>query len=200
MREHILDAAQEVFTTEGAHALSMRRLAEKIDYSPAAIYKYFGSKDDLIAEIREQFFTALSERLDAIAPGEEAFSLDKMRACIRAYIETGVAYPNHYRIGFLDGDAEEHEPDAPDTMSAQTAFRLQHMIAQGMASGALRKADPALVANSVWAAMHGLTHLRVEMRGFPCSMPGTEHLNDNEVLDAHVELILRGVMARPDEA
>ena len=43
----ILDAARELFVAEGYHNVSIRKIAEKIEYSPAAIYGYFPSKDDI---------------------------------------------------------------------------------------------------------------------------------------------------------
>ena len=43
VRGAILDAAEKVFAEEGETGLSIRRIADEIDYSPAAIYKYFSS-------------------------------------------------------------------------------------------------------------------------------------------------------------
>ena len=56
VRGAILEAAERVFAVEGEAGLSIRRIADEIDYSPAAIYKYFGSKDELIDELKEAFF------------------------------------------------------------------------------------------------------------------------------------------------
>ena len=58
MRGAILEAAERVFSVEGEAGLSIRRLAEEIDYSPSAIYKYFGSKDELVDELKEQLADA----------------------------------------------------------------------------------------------------------------------------------------------
>jgi AcrR family transcriptional regulator len=58
VRDAIIGAAEEIFAEEGEAGLSMRRIAERIDYSPAALYKYFDSKEALFQEIREGFFRA----------------------------------------------------------------------------------------------------------------------------------------------
>ena len=47
VRRSILDAARELFVSEGYRNVSIRKIAEKIEYSPAALYGYFPSKDDI---------------------------------------------------------------------------------------------------------------------------------------------------------
>jgi AcrR family transcriptional regulator len=55
VRESILHAARELFVTEGYRTVSMRKIAERIEYSPAAIYGYFGSKDEIFYARRRGF-------------------------------------------------------------------------------------------------------------------------------------------------
>jgi AcrR family transcriptional regulator len=47
IRQAILDAARELFIAEGYQNVSMRKIADRIEYSPAAIYSYFPAKDDI---------------------------------------------------------------------------------------------------------------------------------------------------------
>ena len=58
----ILDAARELFVAEGYHSVSIRKIAEKIEYSPAAIYSYFPSKDDIFYALAEEGFRMLLDR------------------------------------------------------------------------------------------------------------------------------------------
>src|SRR3954464_6495000 len=74
----ILDAARELFTAEGYHNVSIRKIAERIEYSPAAIYSYFPSKDDIFFALAEEGFHLLggphtaehAAELQALAPFE----------------------------------------------------------------------------------------------------------------------------------
>src|ERR1700747_2863441 len=59
VRRAILDAARDLFVTEGYHNVSIRKIAERIEYSPAAIYSYFSSKDDLFFALAEEGFRLL---------------------------------------------------------------------------------------------------------------------------------------------
>ena len=63
VRESILDAARELFTTEGYRNVSIRKIADRIEYSPAAIYSYFASKDDIYFALAEEGFRLLHERV-----------------------------------------------------------------------------------------------------------------------------------------
>ena len=56
VRDAILHAARELFVTEGYRPVSMRRIAERIEYSPAAIYGYFTSKDEIFFALAEEGF------------------------------------------------------------------------------------------------------------------------------------------------
>ena len=47
VRRSILEAARDLFVSEGYQNVSLRKIADRIEYSPAAIYGYFPSKDDL---------------------------------------------------------------------------------------------------------------------------------------------------------
>jgi AcrR family transcriptional regulator len=194
VRDAIIDAAEVIFTAEGEEGISMRRLAESIDYSPAAIYKYFSSKDDLFEAIRDTFFERLMERISsALEEGGETPSL--CARCMRAYIETGMEEPNHYMMAFSTGKKiTPHIHDEQD-VAFQAEHSLVGMIEAGMAEGVFRKIDPKVASKSVWASLHGLTMLMVSMEGFPSGMHGSEHVTADAVIDFHTEMILRGLKA-----
>src|SRR5437868_7223920 len=62
----ILDAARELFVSEGYQNVSMRKIAERIEYSPAAIYSYFESKDDIFFALAEEGFRLLGDPDDPV--------------------------------------------------------------------------------------------------------------------------------------
>src|SRR5215471_903047 len=61
VRRAILDAARDLFVAEGYQNVSIRKIAERIEYSPAAIYSYFRSKDDIFFALAEEGFRILSD-------------------------------------------------------------------------------------------------------------------------------------------
>src|SRR3954468_17808265 len=61
VRRSILDAARELFVAEGFQNVSIRKIAERIEYSPAALYGYFASKDDIFFALAEEGFRLLGD-------------------------------------------------------------------------------------------------------------------------------------------
>lgn len=204
VRDAIIHAAETIFTEEGEAGLSMRRIAERIDYSPAALYKYFDSKEALFREIRESFFERLHDRMKAVS---EVVDDGPMlgTACIRAYVETGLEQPGHYKLAFSSFPDLDDHPE--ETHAYAAAEFLNQMITQSMERGWFRPLDLKLAAKSVWAATHGLTQLAVAIPHFPCALPvfSDEDRTPPELTDEfvraeldrlirfHAEMILRGL-------
>jgi AcrR family transcriptional regulator len=98
----ILDAARELFVTHGYQEVSIRKIAERIEYSPAAIYSYFPSKDDIFFALAEEGFRLLfsygaSPR--ATVPGDP---MDAIRAMFWRYYEFSKEHPEYFALMFLD--------------------------------------------------------------------------------------------------
>jgi AcrR family transcriptional regulator len=192
VRDAIIDAAETIFAVDGEAGISMRRLAEAIDYSPAAIYKYFDSKEALFAEMRELFFERLIRRMDEAA--EEAGEVHMLcERCGRAYIETALEEPKHYLMAFSNWDKD----DSPDESSYAFAAekKLKDMVEAGITNGSFRQMDPAVASKCVWASVHGLAILLASMDDFPHGMPGSEHVTRDQVIDFQTNMIIRGLAA-----
>src|ERR1700720_2414381 len=100
-RDKILDAARELFVSEGYENVSMRRVAEKIEYSPTTIYLYFEDKASLLYAICEETFARLAKRMEAITR-ETDEPIAGLRAGCRAYVDFGLKNPNHYKVTFIN--------------------------------------------------------------------------------------------------
>lgn len=193
VRDAIIEAAEDVFAVEGEAGLSMRRLADRIDYSPAAIYKYFASKDELLAEIREQFFERLIARL-ADAKKDQASDADRFRAGLRAYIQTGLENPNHYRMAFSNLNGP---PPAEGTRCYEAATSFTAGVEALVANGTFRPVDAQLASKCLWASMHGLTNLMCSIPEFPQGMDAASAcISRDGLIDCHVELLYRGLAAQ----
>ncbi len=101
VRRLILDAARELFVKEGFDNVSIRKIAERIEYSPAAIYGYFPSKDDIFFSLAEDGFRLLygnrrEEALDALAP------LERIRAVFWRLYEFSCEHPQSFALMFVD--------------------------------------------------------------------------------------------------
>ena len=92
----ILDAARELFVTDGYQHVSIRKIAERIEYSPAAIYGYFPSKDDIFFALAEEGFRLLFN--SASAPADAgADPVDDLRADVLAVLRIQQEPPGVFR-------------------------------------------------------------------------------------------------------
>jgi AcrR family transcriptional regulator len=168
LRQEILDAARQLFLKNGFENVSMRQIAEKIEYSPTTIYLYFRDKAELFQSICEETFARLEGELAAIVKGDS----DPV-ACLRkgaqAYIRFGLKYPHHYQLVFLTSHPQKGDTGFPYTGRAgDRAFRyLLEVISQGIEKGKFRKSDPMVLSQTAWTALHGVTSLLITMTEFP---------------------------------
>jgi AcrR family transcriptional regulator len=99
----ILDAARDLFTTEGYRNVSIRKIAERIEYSPAAIYSYFPSKDDIFFALAEEGFRLLGDpatcsqgQLQSLGPRE------RIRAIFWRLYQFSREHPQYFELMFVD--------------------------------------------------------------------------------------------------
>jgi AcrR family transcriptional regulator len=193
LRQEILSAALDVLANEGYHQLSMRKLAEKIEYSPTTIYLHFKDKAELFECVCEQTFAQLSDTFRSIVEAA-ADPLDAFQQNCRAYIEFGLQHPDQYTVAFLLDSGQRLAPAEvlqrfPKAMEA--FFQLRAGVSQCMLKGEFTEADPELVSQVVWAALHGITALLIVKPSFPWC-------DKDALIDLMIQTLVRSM--RPDHA
>ena len=190
LRQEILKAALDVFANEGYQNLSMRRLAEKIEYSPTTIYLHFKDKAELFECICEQTFAQLCDIFfKIVASSTDPF--EALRECCRAYVEFGLKHPDQYTVAFLLDSGQRLAPAEvlqkfPKAM--QAFYQLRSGVANCMAKTTLAHGDPELVSQVIWAGLHGLTALLIVKPSFPWC--------DKEALiDSMTDILVRNMQA-----
>lgn len=166
VREQILDAARTLFAREGYEAVTMRKIAEAIEYSPTAIYLYFKDKEELLRELCSQDFRKLAQHFQTIAGIEDP--VEKLRQTGLAYVDFGLTHPNHYRLMFMTPEPVEptEEVLAGKGNPDQDAYAFLKMIVSDcIAQGRFREdlTDPDTVSQILWAGVHGLVSLHIVM-------------------------------------
>ncbi len=96
----ILDAARELFLVEGYANVSIRKIAERIEYSPAAIYSYYASKDDIFLALANEGFHRLAAKVRAAMVTGDA--LENVRASWWAFYEFAKEEPEYFLLMFVD--------------------------------------------------------------------------------------------------
>jgi AcrR family transcriptional regulator len=169
LRNEILRAALEVFANEGYQQLSMRRLAEKVEYSPTTIYLYFKDKAELFECVCEETFAQLSGIfIQIVSTSSDPF--EALRKSCRAYVDFGLQHPDQYTVAFLLDSGQRLAPyevmeKFPRAM--EVFYQLRCGVADCMTKANFVEADPDLVSQVVWAGLHGITSLLIIKPSFP---------------------------------
>ena len=166
----ILDAARELFVAEGYHNVSIRKIAEKIEYSPAAIYSYFASKDDIFLALAEEGFRMLfSSSADCVTAQSHATDVDCVRAAFWHLYEFSKEHPEYYSLMFVDRSVPRISQDWERFGFVREMKRhIADMIQQAIDAGNFPPATaPHTVLRVLSAAIHGVAVLRLCERVHP---------------------------------
>jgi len=159
-KQAILQAAREIISEKGVAGLSLREVADRIDYSPAGLYEYFNSKDEIIAAVSEEGFERLSAYLNRVptdlSPAKRLLELGV------AYIDFARHNPEHFMLIFtwlppkkilLIGSVDS---DTPYGILRQAVEAF--MQAEGISLPGGRTVDD--LAYILWAHVHGMAMLQ----------------------------------------
>jgi AcrR family transcriptional regulator len=160
MARLILDAALKLFIDEGYENVSIRKLADKIEYSPAAIYLYFKDKDEI-------FFTLHREALDKFYQAQLTVQsiqdpYERLIAHGRAYIQFAIDNPELYDLMFIMKEPVKNlsTPDQWKTESRSYDL-LKKNVKECIEANLIANTDVEIVSFSLWAFVHGISSLKI---------------------------------------
>ena len=164
IRRAILDAALDLFISEGYGQVSIRNIAARVEYSPGAIYGYFASKDEIFYALAEEGLRSLGARELADAPSDDA--LDDLRASIWRLYEFSTEQPQYFALVFLDRHVPRVSRDYErfafiSEMRNRALARVERCIAEGLFPDTTH-AEVAL--RLLWAPVVGFAALRLSHR------------------------------------
>lgn len=185
VRRKILDAARALFAREGYDHVTMRAVADAIEYSATTIYNHFEDKEDLVEALCQEDFAQLLAVLTETAPPQDP--VERIRALGQAYAGFARRYPNHYRFMFMTPRDEGHQPK-PDEPGSRSFELLRDSVKQAVEGGRFRNEPVDAMAQVIWASLHGVVALLVTYREeqFPCVPPAPD------LVERTIENTLRG--------
>ena len=199
VRGKIMDAARDLFAREGYEAVSMRRIAEAIEYSPTAIYLHFQDKLDLLQQICQSDFVALAKELVDLQQVTDP--VERIRRMGHGYIRFAVTHPNHYRLMFMtpmqfSAEIAEQDPNKGN-LDRDSYALLRHSCQEAIERGQIRPEyrNPDVVAQVFWAAVHGVASLHI----VKADNPWIDWKGVQRLAEAMVDAILRGMTTGESE-
>jgi AcrR family transcriptional regulator len=163
LRRALLLEAVRTIQSQGAGALTLRAVGDRLGVSRTALYRHFADKQALLEEVAMDGFRMLRAALVEAwtAAGEGRAGLDAMGL---AYVRFALAHPSHYRVMFgnlRERREKRYQPDGGD--DSTDAFRvLVDAIVAEQAAGRVRADDPLQMALYIWSAVHGVSMLALD--------------------------------------
>lgn len=188
LRQEILDAARDLFVREGFENVSMRKVADLIEYSPTTIYLYFQDKADLLDCVCEETLAKLDAKLEALR-NTTSDPLERLKRGFRVYVDFGLEYPNDYRVAFLTEFKPSAEPCRElrcRAMGQKTFDHLRSSVGECVRQGVFAARDVEAVSQSLWAAMHGITSLLILHPRFPW-------IDRDELIASMIDIVFQGL-------
>ena len=185
-RQEILDAARDLFVNEGFDNVSMRKIAEKIEYAPGTIYLYFKDRAEILDTLCEQTFEKLHARMEAIRR-DSGNPLEGLRRGLRTYIQFGLDHPNHYVVTFVLAKSRPEAYERAGKNAGMSCFEcLAGTVRNCMEAGYVDPGDPQETAQAIWTAIHGLTSLLVSKGSFP-------FVEQTRLIERLIDILIKGI-------
>ena len=167
LREEILAAAERLLATSGSRdGVTLRAIAREAGIAAPSIYPHFSDRDAILDAVVARTFVALAEtcrRAAATAPrgaeGVEAISL--------AYLAFARRNPGQYRILFERSPANIASPPHQYPEGIEAFAMLINAFEDIAGAGPSHDLEPALAAQSLFVALHGIATLPPALPGFP---------------------------------
>jgi AcrR family transcriptional regulator len=167
LRKRILDAAREIVVAEGFNALTIRRVADAVEYAPGTLYLYFENRDAIARDLCLQVFQAMH---DAILPIAKIKNPTKrLRAFIHKYVDFALGDPEMYRLALMSDPkfSDALLRDGPIESADGPGQRTFALIVKTIAELRQKEAGAFALAEMVVVAVHGLVSLKIVCHAYP---------------------------------
>jgi len=166
LRQKILDTARELFVAHGYEGVTLRKIGNAIEYAPGTIYSHFKDKHELIRALCSADWEAFGQSFPRDRQADDP--IQGLKAIGASYIRFALSHPNHYRLMFMTPPAVAPHPTVLETRSdpARNGYALlMQTVRRAIEADMLRDEyrDAELVAQTLWAGVHGMASLHIAM-------------------------------------
>lgn len=193
LRQALVEAALTLIAGQGPTGFTLSEAAKQAGVTPAAVYRHFAGRDELLAEVARQGYEIFAALMDYAYDGGRPSPLSAFEATGRAYLAFARKYPGHYMAMFESGlDLHAH---AGLATVAQRAREVLERAAEGLANGLPegRRPPARMMAAHVWAMSHGVVELF--LRPGPARAP----FAPEDLLESGIGIYLRGLGLLPPD-
>ena len=165
IKKLILEASMQLFVKEGFENVSIRKIADLVEYSPTTLYIYFKDKNEILFHLCEMGFERMIASNLALVQIENP--IDRLYLLGENYINFGLENPEYYDLMFIQNAPMKtvSEQNVGHWPNGDVALEtLKHIIQECMDKEFIPTGDVATISMAVWAVAHGLVSLAIRQR------------------------------------
>jgi AcrR family transcriptional regulator len=195
LRQALVDAALELIEEKGPNGWTLTEAAKEVGVTPAAVYRHFEGREDLIAEAARQGYVIFADLMEHAYDDGQPSALAAFEKTGRAYLAFSRRYPGHYVAMFESGISINRTPEL--AAAANRAFRVLERSAEALSERIPpeRRPPPQMFSAHIWALSHGVVEL------FSRGSPGTKSpFPPEDLLETGIGIYLRGLGLIPPDS
>jgi AcrR family transcriptional regulator len=194
LRQALVEAALDLITEKGPQGFTLSEAAKEAGVTPAAVYRHFAGRDELIAEGARQGYEIFAALMEFAYNEGKPSALAAFEATGRAYLAFARKYPGHYQAMFESGLSLTAHPELASVAAKargvmeKAAIKLSEKLPPD-------KRPPALMFSAhIWALSHGVVEL------FARGSPGAKSpYPPEDLLETGIGIYLRGLGLLPPD-
>ena len=195
LKSALVDAVLSLISEKGPNGFSFAEAARRAGVSPAAPYRHFRDRDDLIVETARRGYELFAARLEAAWDEGRPSPLSSFERVGRAYLGFARAEPAYFAAMFEAGVQPDDDPEL--RAAADRAFRALQRACEALAEQIPddRRPPVLMMAYHLWALNHGVTALF----GRGDEARRRAPIAAEDLLEAGAAIYLRGVGLIPED-
>ena len=194
LKRALVDGALRLIEEKGPQGFTLSEAAREAGVTPAAVYRHFDGREDLIAEAARQGYEIFADLMDYAYKKGQPSALASFEATGRAYLAFARKYPGHYVAMFESGISIQRTPELHD--AARRAMGVLERAAEELAQHIPeeKRPPPQMFSAHIWAMSHGVVEL------FARAQPGTRApFPPEDLLESGIGVYLRGLGLVPQD-
>ncbi|MCB2116796.1 MAG: TetR/AcrR family transcriptional regulator [Rhodobacteraceae bacterium] len=195
LRQALIDAALALIESQGPQGFTLSDAAKSAGVTPAAVYRHFAGRDDLIAEIARQGFEIFADLMDHAYAGGKPSALAAFEATGRAYLAFARKFPGYYMAMFESGISLNANPDLARAAERSRMIFARSAEALSQHIPEAKRPPASMFSAHIWAMAHGVVEL------FSRGAPGARApFPPEDILETGIGIYLRGLGLLPPDA
>lgn len=194
LREALVQACLALIRDKGPTGFTLSEAAREAGVTPAAVYRHFEGREDLIAEAALQGYEIFGDLMEFAYGKGLPSALSAFESTGRAYLAFARKYPGHYVAMFESGISIQRTPElnAAATRAMGVLEKAARELSQHIPAD--KRPPPQMFSAHIWAMSHGVVEL------FARSAPGTRSpFTPEDLLESGIGIYLRGLgLIAPD--